>query len=518
MFSLLGLALWLGVLSFYLGLLLYALPIPSLSLKRWGRTLAQDGLFIVFLVSAFKFLVYLGDAILQHFGLIKEEVLETLKNAYMNSILMYSGINALKEVWKTFVTPFLKSLPGGSILTILNKIMGGTLAYLFNNVIVAAAVTDTLSRFYLIASSLWLLLYTLYTFVNIYFQFIVALGVFFMAVPFRLMRPAGASLIGFAYSIYVVLPLVLLVNKIMLSYLPEDMSWFLKSITPFNEYLTKISDKGVTYTSGYVRDYNDKGVPYAIVAFCDLRYQCGYYVTNEQGFFDANYPFGGVPWPVSIVRIYILGVKAFSKIMDWRFYAQTPDKMDQILFKLNNVYMSHEGFYLIVNGLIRLDEEPRLLVDPYGTVYYTVAFTIRKDNTTVDIVTTGVIDPSTIRFEVLRKGELEESEAKSYIWGGVEVWDLRIRGNAGAYVKIKITGKHTYFVPPNVGNLGYLEVVTAKQLSVAAITTNVEDVTLLFPFVVSVLPFIDLMIVSLGAYGIASALSGGVRSLVRRVW
>ena len=518
MSGLLSLAMWLGVVSFYLGLLLYAIPIPSLSLKRWGRTLAQDGLFVVFLVSAFKFLVYLGDVVLIHFGLDKDEVLSVLQRAYMNSVLIYSSINALKNIWNSLLAPLLKNIPQVSMMLPLSKLMGASLAYLLNNLVVATAITNMITRFYLIASSLWLLLYSLYVFTLTYFQFIVAVGLFFIAVPFRVLRPAGASLIGFAYAVYTVLPLVLLINEIMLGYLPSDMSWFLKSAMPFNEYLTQLTKNEVAYTSGYVKDYNDKGVPYAIVTFCDIKNVCGYYVTDERGFFDASYPFGGIPWPVSFVKVYILGINAFNRIADWRFYASNPSKMDQILFKLDNVYMSHEGFYLIVKGLIRLEEEPKLTVDPYGTVRYTTAFTIRKDNTTVYIVTTGVIDPSTIRFELFRKGVVRRAEARSYTWGGVEVWSLIINGDEGAYVKVKVSGKHTYFVPPRVGNVGYVEVRAAKELSNMAITTSTTNPLLLFPFLIAIMPLMDLMIVSLGAYGIASLLSGGVRSLVRRVW
>ncbi len=518
MTELLSLALWLGVASFYLGLLLYALPIPSLGLKRWGKTLAQDGLFVVFLVSAFKFLVYLGDAILLYFNLSKDEVLSTLQRAYLNSVLIYSGISTLKNVWNSLIVPLLKSMPQSSIILPLSKIMGAALAYLLNNLIVATSITNMITRFYFIASSLWLTLYALYTFTLTYFQFIVATGIFFIAIPFRVMRPAGASLIGFAYAVYVVLPLVLLINKVMLGYLPSDMSWFLKLTVPFSDYMSRITKNDVAYTSGYVKDYNNKGIPYAVVAFCDVKMICGYYVTNDQGFFDASYPFGGIPWPVAFVKVYILGVNALNRIADWRFYSSSPSKMDQILFKLDNVYMSHEGFYLVVKGLIKLEEEPKLVVDPYGTVYYTVAFTIRKDNTTVYVVTTGVIEPSSIRFEVFRRGTIRQTEAKSYLWGGVEVWSLTINGDSGAYVKVKISGKHTYFVPPRVGNIGYVEVMAAKELSSTTIATSTTNPILLFPFLVTVMPFMDLMIVSLGAYGIASLLSGGVRSLVRRVW
>ncbi|MEM4061377.1 MAG: hypothetical protein QXY11_00790, partial [Desulfurococcaceae archaeon] len=62
--DLLNLAFYLSVLSYCLGLLLKALPLPFISIKKLGRSLVADGLFSATLVFSynliFRLMEYLG--------------------------------------------------------------------------------------------------------------------------------------------------------------------------------------------------------------------------------------------------------------------------------------------------------------------------------------------------------------------------------------------------------------------------------------------------------------------------
>ncbi|MDM7275657.1 MAG: hypothetical protein P3X22_006025 [Thermoprotei archaeon] len=173
------LAIKLAILTFYLGVLVYALPLPLRSIKKWAPELLSDGVQALFIA-----LIY-----------------GTLYVASLNLAGLLGGSWTLLDVWikKSVgvivnIKMFLAAL---GAVPVISKISG-----------IAYAVAGPLDRAATLALLFMVTLSGIIELVTSYGLALLALGVALYAIPFKLAKSAGAWLIAFILVFNVGLPLL----------------------------------------------------------------------------------------------------------------------------------------------------------------------------------------------------------------------------------------------------------------------------------------------------------------------
>ncbi|MCI4435980.1 MAG: hypothetical protein JHC33_04115 [Ignisphaera sp.] len=171
-------AYYLSILTFYIGVLIYALPIPVTGLKRWGPRLITDSFYVMALLFSVTSIVRFADLI-QH-----------ILGGDWNFFLSYIKASMFVRSNLLLFFSIIRDTIGGL------KILPG-LSKLFS--VVINAIYFSLNA--------TLILYVIATLIKISFWTLVLLGITLMAIPFRVARNAGAFLIAFSLVFYTALPL-----------------------------------------------------------------------------------------------------------------------------------------------------------------------------------------------------------------------------------------------------------------------------------------------------------------------
>ncbi|ADM26983.1 hypothetical protein Igag_0132 [Ignisphaera aggregans DSM 17230] len=173
---LLLIAYYLSILNFYLGALIYALPIPLTGLKRWAPKLIVDAFFIASLALSIDVIINIAKFIQYMLGGNWSIFIDTVRsNIALRSIIII-GLDSLASYIRLV-------LPG--VARIIRMSVNVLSISLY-----ALIAIYILSVF--IYKSLWLL---------------TSLGIAFMSIPFRIARNGGAFLLSFALVFYIGLPL-----------------------------------------------------------------------------------------------------------------------------------------------------------------------------------------------------------------------------------------------------------------------------------------------------------------------
>ncbi|MCE4625074.1 MAG: hypothetical protein F7C35_04340 [Desulfurococcales archaeon] len=162
------LAYRLSVLTFYLGALIYALPIPYQGLKRWAPRLLADGIGALVIVLVFEALFQLANTLAAMAG----GSWELLESWAMGGIAEFLTIKAVAALLNVLPDP-LGVLRGAQVVVKpLDRL--ATTALFFIAFIVGLAEI-----------------------VKVYGRLLAAIGVALYAAPFRVARSAGAWLLSF---------------------------------------------------------------------------------------------------------------------------------------------------------------------------------------------------------------------------------------------------------------------------------------------------------------------------------
>ncbi len=249
--SLLLIGYKLSLLTFSLGTLVYALPIPWRGLKAWGPRLIWDSIASMVLISIYYIIVKASNMIPLILGGSWPYFLSWLK-----SLIMFS--TGLKEL-----------------------------------VIIAYAATRSLGPLKVLSSLLWPIdrlsnvlwifiatIYGLAIFIKRYYYILIALGIAIYALPLRLGRSAGAWLIAFAVVFNSGLPL-----------LPVFISTFYGSNT--NPKVSPIVNLGLIYAEVNVSDLLNTPMNYGVAKFYIIDNGnptlVGKYIITENGLLRSKY-------------------------------------------------------------------------------------------------------------------------------------------------------------------------------------------------------------------------------------
>jgi hypothetical protein len=255
------LAVKLAILTFYIGVLVYALPLPFSTVKRWGPQLLWDGVLALFLATIYAILYSTSNRLALMLG-----GSWTLFNLWYSAALSVS-LNLKMVIAALTAIPEVARLAGPVYAVALPLDRAATLAILFLTTL--AGIAELVYNYGLV---------------------LVAFGVVLYATPFRITRGAGAWLIAF-----------ILVFSIGLQTLPLFISSFAsKPQTP---------EVTVDYRLLKVRVESSRGDPiaYGVLVLMDSSGRViASYMVDGGGYAKSKYLEGGmVMMPASELYAYI---------------------------------------------------------------------------------------------------------------------------------------------------------------------------------------------------------------------
>ncbi len=264
-------ALQLCVLTYYLGVLVYMLPLPSRRIKRWGPVLIEDSLYAAFLISILSLILYASDYISSFSGYTLAEVIGYIRT----NIIALFITNYIARI----TIMFLSIIPGkfGSLVSLLFF----PFFLSFYAMVLASAIALVLT----------LLVHSAKT-------VLVSLGALLYSIPLRLGRNAGASLIAF-----------IVIGNAMLPYLPHWVAFILTSIS--TGYIESIStyNRSVYNLWGVVKGESGGNPTYALIYFNETETGEIYrYIVGRDGGYYISKPYNYLPQGSYTVYVEYMGL------------------------------------------------------------------------------------------------------------------------------------------------------------------------------------------------------------------
>ena len=212
------LAMDLAILTYVIGVLIMALPIPYAGFKRWGVRLIADGISAAVLISIFSIIITLGDLLLGNLNVSWPSFHSWLAARTAVLVAVFTAL--------TYLTSALKATP-----------------YAF----ITSPINIALTYVSLALSSLKVI-YFLSSLVSNLRNELAALGILLYSIPFRVGRSVGAFLIAASIVMYVGFPLM---PAFIAQFQPSNLEQF----------------RGVMRIQGKVVDSLYHRVPYPLMYF-----------------------------------------------------------------------------------------------------------------------------------------------------------------------------------------------------------------------------------------------------------
>jgi len=210
----------LASLTYFLGALIYALPVPVYGIKKWAPKLILDSIYVMVWNSIYLGVLYFMIQLLSMLGVNWGTYFAFLNQMVTAEEGLYLTIETALTILKIFELPSMVYIvPLGQIVTLVLSLMSFT------------EILITVSE----------LIYS-------YAGYFIALGVLFLSIPFRIGRSVGGAFIGTSIVFYVGLP-----------YLPQFMQDLGISI-----YLSTPTPNSVNQ---YIQLYFEKVIPSIIMAY-----------------------------------------------------------------------------------------------------------------------------------------------------------------------------------------------------------------------------------------------------------
>ena len=490
----------LGILTYVLGVLIYALPIPIRGLKRWGPLLISDGILVFTLSVTFSLILWLMNYVYLVIGANRESLVADILLIAKSISRLYISLLLLKKIISLVSSSYLLGKLGGNIIAALFSLLG--LAWPLQSVLLQPMLDLVLGMLRL-GVYLWTSLYILSKFGELLSPLMIAIGIIMLALPFRIGRLAGANLIGFSISAYVVTPLIVPLVQLIISYNPSLLQLWNNFIN-----LSKLT-ADVVYPYGKITDMYGKSLSYVVVHFCDPEGVCGAYPTDKDGRYTTVVELGGAPYPVTNMYLDIYGVKNKDKRVDFRYFNVYKSDIIRMNVRFDDVQMIQDYLVLLRrSGDVVVTDSKAYEAQGY------VKVVLKVSGTGKGIISTyGTFDPSTFSVAASRSfGNITIERTK---WMGGDALHVYFYVSGGGELvftsKLKVEGT------PKITAQGYLASKMGLIGNELKEVGKVEDPFAL-PLLVTVIPALHLAIVILVGRGIASLISGTSKTIISRVW
>ncbi|UXD22913.1 hypothetical protein IPA_09560 [Ignicoccus pacificus DSM 13166] len=510
--QLLSLATALGVFTYFLGVLIYSLPIPIKGIKKWAPALISDGLLTIALVSFFTMIIWGMSYAYKMMGINREDYVNEILSIAKNLGTLYLALNYISKVINMLFKFNYENIPLGTIIMGIYYLYSKF--YMFTNIFTKPFMDMLLTT---LKSGIyaWTFLYIVSRISELLAPFMLASGIVMVGIPFRITKASGAFLIALAMVTYIMGPLVILVLKLIALYDPLFSNlWnsFLGIKSP--SFMSNVS-----YFQAMLYDSKWHPLAYSVLQLCDLKGICGIYPAGPKGEVNTAYMLGGAPWPYTNFTLQILGITINKGIIDMRKMGLEPMTVK------NGMKMSFKGIVMPDSGIVlyfpqncyyEITSGPKFETLSSGQMRFVVSFHVGSA-CNVTLSTSGLFDPKGM-------GVYVSSGARNPIllrkeWYGIDVWILKMYVPQGKDVTVAITGEQTTFEPPRIVGYGYLANKLGLQvLEVLGKYKYNEFDILLLPFFITAVPIIHIIIMSMSTYAIASLISGGVKRLSIKLW
>ena len=194
--TLLTYALYLSSLTYFLGVLFYALPIPMKRIKKWGPTLIKDSIYSLVWLSIYNIIFYLAHLIMYYLNISWHHYFNVLLSDIINLAIVEMILMLFSLAESPGLLSIVPSSGWGKVLYGIAK----TGASIANIKALSDAIEGSLTTY--------LVIYYLSEIIYYATPWLIALGVLLMSLPFRIGRSAGAGFIATALTFYVGLPLM----------------------------------------------------------------------------------------------------------------------------------------------------------------------------------------------------------------------------------------------------------------------------------------------------------------------
>ncbi|BBD71931.1 hypothetical protein HS1genome_0320 [Sulfodiicoccus acidiphilus] len=189
-----------AILTYFIGALIYALPVPLQGLKRWAPRLISDGIYASVLINSFLGIVFLSNQIASQLGASWSDFFGWTSSVVNLEFNVFAAIRTIYALVSLGGTPALDILLAP--LSFFSSLLTGTIASIETLVIIGEIIESN-------------------------YPILLALGVALFSIPFRVGRSVGSGLIASSTVFYIGLP-----------YLPKFIGGILGSPLPsFNQLL-----------------------------------------------------------------------------------------------------------------------------------------------------------------------------------------------------------------------------------------------------------------------------------------
>jgi hypothetical protein len=250
--ELLVLAMQLAVLSYYIGVLIYMLPIPSRRLKRLGPLLIEDSIQSAILISILNVVAWLSEWVSSLSGLTLEDTVSYIRESMSTAIL----INYFARMLSAGAGLFSGSLAGIVTLFFL------PFSLTFYSIVTASALAIMLLSIVGYAKSILL-----------------ALGALLYSIPLRIGRNVGASLVAF-----------IIAANAMLPFLPKWTAFVMESTLQGYGSSLRYPPQGLYNIWGKVSDSYGGTIRIGLIRFVSDNGDVYQYIIHEDSSFYVNSP------------------------------------------------------------------------------------------------------------------------------------------------------------------------------------------------------------------------------------
>ena len=221
-------ALYLAALTYFIGVLIYMLPLPFKGLKEWGPTLIKDAIYVTVWISIYNIVLGFAQGILSIIGASWQSYFNSLSFdlavvgglylifSFLNgggpaTLAKLLGSNATNAANATGIAnvSFLNASKGA----LFAKGIAKALLAIINGSGIIGLLSNLFQDLFFFFLSLFILSLLIYNGAQIFMAF----GILLMSIPFRIGRAIGSTFIAVSLTYYVGLPLMPAFDQLMAS-------------------------------------------------------------------------------------------------------------------------------------------------------------------------------------------------------------------------------------------------------------------------------------------------------------
>jgi len=210
------LAFYLAGLTYFLGVIFYALPIPVEGVKQWAPKLIKDSIYVLVWISIYQYVIDIARGVLYLTGYSWTGYFIFLTGWTALESFLYTLLVIIKVAPQIIISILTSIFAPAQAPSILSKVTS-----IFNFFYGGGLLNTEINNMQIILFSLYsimilsdLIFYGLYWFITF--------GIFLMSLPFRIGRHVGATIIASTLVFYVGLPpMQYFINQVLTNGLGE---------------------------------------------------------------------------------------------------------------------------------------------------------------------------------------------------------------------------------------------------------------------------------------------------------